>query len=106
MIDKIIEKIRDGIKHPIIYTALVAAVCKITQSLVYKKILHIEINGLVAVLPWVLFGLYSTLSLTSDLPETRKKMKPMIHKLLNPILWNIIIIVTTILSMAIPYFRQ
>ncbi len=106
MVSRIIEKTKDGLKHPIIYTAIVAAVCRVIQSQAYKKILLLEIDGLVATLPWIIFGVYATASLADDLPEIRKKTDPRILKCLNPVLWNSIIVITTALSIAIPYFRQ
>ncbi len=106
MIDKIVEKTIEGLRHPIIYTALVAAVCKLTQAWIYKHVLHLEINGLVASLPWVLAGIYASISIVTDLPEEKKKLEPRVVKALNPIYWNLTIIITTTLSVAIPYFRQ
>jgi hypothetical protein len=103
---KIKENIVLGLKHPIIYTALVAAVCRIAESQFYKRVLHTEMDGLVANLPWIIFGMYATTSLLGDLPEARKKADPRILKFLNPIAWNLVIVITTALSIAIPYFRQ
>ncbi len=100
------KNIKDGLTHPIIYTAIVAAVCRLAQSQAYKKILHLEIDGLVANMPWIIFGIFASLSIADDLPEIRKKTDPRLLRLLNPIVWNSIIVVATALSVAIPYFRQ
>ena len=106
MIDKIVAKTIEGLKHPLIYTALIAGICKITQSLIYKRILHLEIDGLVASLPWIIAGLYAYVSLVTNSPERKKKVAPWVFKALNPIYWILTIIITTTLSVAIPYFRQ
>jgi len=104
--NKVIAKTREVLKHPIIYTAINGGLCHIIQSYAYKHILNLEISGLVAVLPGLIFGLYATLSLADDLPRLRKNVNPRLLRYLKPLWWNLAIIITTFLSIAIPYFRQ
>jgi hypothetical protein len=106
MLTKIAVKTKEVIQHPIIYTAINAGICHIIQSYVYKHILNRGINGFVAILPGLIVGVYASLSLAEDLPEIRKKTNPKFLRYLKPLWWNLVIILTTALSIAIPYFRQ
>jgi len=106
MLNNIAVKTKEFVTHPIIYTAINAGLCHIIQSHFYGNILKIELSGLVAVLPALIVGVYATISLAGDLPEIRKKTNPKILRLLKPLWWNLAIILTTVLSIAIPYFNR
>lgn len=104
--NKVITKTKEGLKHPIIYTAINAGLCHIIQSYAYKHVLKLEIHGLVAILPGLIVGVYAYLSLADDLPRLRKNVNPKLLKYLKPLYWNLAIIITTFLSIAIPYFNR
>jgi len=106
MKSKILTNIKDGIMHPIIYTAIVAGACHIIQSHFYKNIFHLELNSLLSKVPWIIVGVYASLSLADDLPEVRKKMNPTLLKYLNPLYWNLTIILTVLISILVPYLDQ
>ena len=106
MISKIGNKIWDGLRRPIIYTAIVAGICTVAQARAYRYFLNQEVESLIAKMPWIILGIYGSLSLYGDLPKAREKANPTLLKLINPIAWNVVIVLLTALSVAIPYFSR
>ena len=106
MASKVSEYVWAVIKHPIVYSAAVAGACIIAQKRFYWYLLETEPGGLVAKIPMLILGVYAVLSLYTEQPIIKKKPNPTLVKLLNPIVWNLVIILATALSILIPYYWQ
>jgi hypothetical protein len=89
------------IKHPSIQVALTGGICIIVQAYFYKRIFHQELNGLLVAVPALIFGIYQSIYI-KDKEDEKGKSRP---EWSRPLYWSAAIILTTVLSIAIPYFN-
>lgn len=100
------KTIIDFFKNSTIQIAITGGLSIIVQSYFYKKVLHLDINGLLFAMPGLIFAMYGSLSMAEIKAKKGKKVDPIVLKLLNPLYWHLLIILTTALSILIPYWRQ
>lgn len=90
------DKIKKFFIHPQIQIALAVGIGIIAQALVYKKIYHIEVEGLFIALPGLVAVLYEVLV---------SKKENQGKKFLKTIYWIIGITVANIITILIPLFN-
>jgi len=111
--------IKSFFKHPEIQLAITAGLTIIAQAYFYKKVLHIEQSGLLYLIPGFVILIYETMAMSVRANEKKKEKnkgkrkedqekleKTIDPKYLKPIYWHGIIILSTILSILIPYLKQ
>ena len=91
------KRIRDFFAHPQIQVALALGIGIIAQAYVYKKIYHIEVEGLLILLPGLIVLAYETL-----IHKKENKDK----KFMKPIYWISGIMLVNIISILIPLFNK
>ena len=91
------KKIKEFFAHPQIQIALAFGIGIIAQALVYKKIYHIEVEGIFILLPGFIVLIYETL-----IHKKENKSK----KYLKTSYWIMAIIFANIISLLIPLFDK
>jgi len=100
------KKIIEFLKNSAIQIAITGGLSIIIQSYFYKKVLHMEMSGLLLALPGLIFAMYGYLSMAEIKAKKGEKVDPRVLKALKPLYWHLAIILTTALSILIPYWRQ
>ncbi|MCP4703705.1 MAG: hypothetical protein GY865_03765 [candidate division Zixibacteria bacterium] len=91
------NKINELFAHPQIQIALALGIGIIAQAYVYKKIYHIEVEGIFILLPGLVVLVYETM-----IHKKENKDK----KYMKPIYWITVIILANIISLLIPLINE
>lgn len=96
--------IKEFFRHPAIRLALTGGICIVVQAFFYKRIHHVEMSGIIFLLPGLIFGVYGTLTTTDGKKKKETSKKGINPKYLRPLYWHSAIILTTIISIIVPFF--
>jgi len=91
------KKIKEFLVHPQIQIALALGIGIIAQAYFYKKIYHIEVEGLFILLPGFIVLAFETLN---HKKENKGK------KFMKPIYWVSAIMLANIISILVPLIKQ